>query len=99
MSSFGGGGVIINFVVILYVLLFTLHCTWWIHEVKVHQIVDAQLLQLQHDRPQVGAKDLGVCVVLHLILVSLLSVESEALSRLCSTGTTGPLLCTGLGDG
>lgn len=38
--------------------------TWRIHEVKVHQIVDAQLLQLQHDRPQVGPEDFGVRVVL-----------------------------------
>ena len=75
------------------------HFTWWIHEVKVYQIVDAQLLQLQHDCPQVGAKNLGIRVVLHLVLVSLLGVETEALSWLRPPGSTGPLLSTGLGDG
>jgi hypothetical protein len=30
----------------------------------VHQVVDAELLQLQHHRAQVRPQDLGVCVVL-----------------------------------
>ena len=46
--------------------------TWWIHEVKVHQVVDTQLLELQHHSAQVGTQDLRVGVLLHLIRVGLL---------------------------
>ena len=35
-----------------------------VHEVEVHEVVDAQLLQLQHHRAQVRPQDLGICVVL-----------------------------------
>ena len=38
--------------------------TWWIHEVKVHKIINTQLFQLQHNRSQVGSKNLRVCVIL-----------------------------------
>lgn len=43
--------------------------TWWIHEVKVDKIVDPQLLQLQHNRPQVGPKDLRIRVILEAELL------------------------------
>ena len=46
-----------------------------VHEIKVHQIIDAKLLELQDNGTQVGTEDLGVCVVLHLILVCLLWEE------------------------
>ena len=42
--------------------LFTL--TWWVHEVEVHQVINTQLLQLQHHRAQVRPQDLWICVVL-----------------------------------
>lgn len=38
--------------------------TWRIHEVKVHQIINPQLLQLQHHRAQVRPQDLRIRVVL-----------------------------------
>ena len=37
---------------------------WWVHEVEVDEVVDAELLQLQHHRPEVRPQDLGVSVVL-----------------------------------
>ena len=46
--------------------------TWGIHEVKVNQIINTQFLELQNDCAKVGAKDLWVSVVLHLILVCFL---------------------------
>lgn len=38
--------------------------TWWVHEVKVHQVIDAQFLQLQHHGAQVGPQDFWIRVVL-----------------------------------
>lgn len=35
-----------------------------VHEVKVDKVIYAQLLQLQYNRSQVGAKNLWVCVIL-----------------------------------
>ena len=53
-----------------------------VHEVKVDEVVDAEFLQLQYDRGQVGAEDLGIGVVLHLILVGFLwIVEGWEISR------------------
>ena len=53
-----------------------------VHEVKVDEVVDAEFLQLQYDRGQVGAEDLGVGVVLHLVLVGFLwIVEGWEISR------------------
>ena len=63
------------------------------------KIIDAQFLQLKYNGAKVGAEDLRVSVVLHLVLVSFLGVESEALARLRPSSTAGPLLCTGFGDG
>ena len=76
-----------------------LQLTWRVHEVKVHQVVDAQLLQLQHHRAQVGAQDLRVCVFLHLCRVRLLRVQAEALAWPCTTGSTCTLLSTSFGNG
>ena len=45
-----------------------------------HQIVDAQLLQLQHHRAQVGAQDLWVRLLLQVLLEAGLGVEAEALA-------------------
>lgn len=45
-----------------------------VHEVKVNEVIDAKFLELENDGGQVGAEDLWVGVVLHLILVGLLCV-------------------------
>ncbi len=63
-----------------------------VHEVKVRQVVDAQLLQVEHHRAQVGAQDFRVRVVLHLPLKRLLRVQSKALARPRSPGAAGALL-------
>ena len=70
-----------------------------VHEVEVDQVVDAQLLQLQHHSAEVGAEDLGVGVVLHFRLVCLLRVQTEALTGTSSPGAACSLLGAGLGDG
>jgi hypothetical protein len=44
----------------------------------VDEIINAKFLELQHNRAEVGAQDLRVCVVLHLLLVCLLSVQSAS---------------------
>jgi len=72
---------------------------WRVHEIEMDQIVDAQLLQLENDRPKIGSQDFGVGVLLHLVLVSLLGVESEAFPGLSSAGTAGALLSRGLRNG
>ncbi len=51
--------------------------TWRVHEVKMDEVVDSQLLELQHNGAQVGAQDLGVRVLLHLVLVRFLRVQPE----------------------
>ena len=76
-----------------------LQLTWRVHEVKVHQVVNAQLLQLQHHRAQVGAQDLRVRVFLHLCRVRFLCVQAEALARPRTTGSTCTLLSASFGNG
>lgn len=73
--------------------------TWWVHEVKMHQVIDAQFLQLQHHRTQVGPQNLRVCVFLHLCCVCLLCVQPEALAWPCTSSSTCTLLSAGFGDG
>ncbi len=46
-----------------------------VHEVEVHEVIYAKFLELQHDGAEVGAQDLGVRVLLHLVLVRLLRVQ------------------------
>lgn len=38
--------------------------TWWIHEIEVHEVVDAQLFQLQHHGAQIRTQDFWICVIL-----------------------------------
>ncbi len=38
--------------------------TWWVHEVKVHQVINTQFLQLQHHRAQIRPQNLWIRVVL-----------------------------------
>lgn len=38
--------------------------TWWIHEVKVHQVINTQFLQLQHHRAKIRPQDFWIRVVL-----------------------------------
>ena len=63
------------------------------------EIVDAELLQLQNDGPEIGPEDFRISVLLHLVLVGFLGVKSETLSGLRSAGTAGSLLGRGLADG
>ena len=65
----------------------------------MNKIIDAEFLELQNNRAQIGAKNLRIGVLLHLVLEGLLGVESEALTGLCTTGTTGSLLRTSLRNG
>ena len=65
---------------------------------EAYKVVDAKLLQLQHDRAQVGAQDLGVGLLLQVPAERCLCVQPEALSRLRAPGAPRPLvsacLCT-----
>ena len=56
-----------------YNLLPPIHMTKQVHAggqpkqaERAHQVVDAELLELQHDRAQVGAQDLGVGLLLQV---------------------------------
>jgi hypothetical protein len=69
-----------------------------VHEVKVHEVVDAQLLQLQHDGGEVGAQNLRVRLRDQLLLERLLGVEAKALAGPRATGATGALLRAGAAD-
>mmetsp|Transcript_15732 Transcript_15732/g.52661 ORF Transcript_15732/g.52661 Transcript_15732/m.52661 type:complete len:620 (+) Transcript_15732:595-2454(+) len=71
---------------------------WRIHEVEMHQIVDPQLLQGEHNRPQVRSEHLGVSLLLQLLVECLLSVETEALPWPCTSCTTCSLVRACLRD-
>ena len=73
--------------------------TWRIHEIKMHQVINTQLLEMQHHGTQVRSQDLWICVVLHLRLVRLLRVQSETLAGPRTTGTARSLLGAGFTDG
>lgn len=62
------------------------------------EVIDAQLLQLQHDGAEIRTQDLGIRVLLHLVLVGLLGVQAETFPGLGSTGSAGSLLGRGLRD-
>lgn len=38
--------------------------TWWVHEVEMHQVINAQFLELQHHRAQIRPQDFWIRVVL-----------------------------------
>ena len=70
-----------------------------IHEIKVNQIVDAQLLQLQHNRAEIRAQNLRIRVLLHLAPERPLRVQAEALSRLGAARAARALLRARLRNG
>lgn len=57
-----------------------------VHKVKLDQVVDAQTLQEEHNRVQVGPLDLGRRVFVELVLVGPFGVESEALAGADAAG-------------
>mmetsp|Transcript_33474 Transcript_33474/g.99610 ORF Transcript_33474/g.99610 Transcript_33474/m.99610 type:complete len:386 (+) Transcript_33474:87-1244(+) len=63
-----------------------------VHKVKVHQVLDAELLELQHDRAEVRTQDLGVRLLHQLRLVRNLRVEAETLARPGAAGAAGALV-------
>lgn len=69
-----------------------------IHKIKVDKIINAKFLELQHDRTEVAAQNFGVCLLNEFLDERVLGIEAERLARTRTTGTTGALLCTGLGD-
>ena len=60
------------------------------------QVINAKLLQLQHDRAKVGSQDLGVGLLLQVLLEGGLCVQPEALARLRTASTPCSLVGTGL---
>ena len=61
-----------------------------------HEVIDAHLLELQHDGAQIGAQDLGVRLLLEALPEGGLRVEAEALARLRASGAHRPLVRAGL---
>jgi hypothetical protein len=58
-----------------------------VHEVKVHQIGNAQFFQSEHNGGQIRPQNLGVIVRHQLLVVGLLREQPEALPGLRSTGS------------
>ncbi len=54
--------------------------TWRVHEVKVHKVINPKFLELQYNRSQVGAKDLWIGVLLHLILIGFFCTKGEKMN-------------------
>ena len=63
-----------------------------------YQVINAQLFQLQHNRAQVGPQDLWVGLLLKVLFEGGLSIQPEALARLCTPSTPSPLVSAGLHD-
>ena len=59
---------------------------------EAHEVVDAELLQLQHDGAQVGAQDLRVGLLLQVPAEGRLRVQPEALPGLRAPGAPRPLV-------
>ena len=57
-----------------------------------HQVVNAQLFQLQHNRAQVGAQNLWVGLLLQIFSKRSFCVQPEALSWLRAPSSTCPLM-------
>ena len=70
-----------------------------VHQVEVHQVLDAELLQLEDRARQVRPQDLGVRLLDELPVEGLLRVQAEALARPRAAGAAGALLRRRLGDG
>ena len=49
---------------------------WWVHEVELQQVLDAQRLEQQHDIGQVGSLDLRHCRRQEFVLVLTRRVQS-----------------------
>ena len=61
---------------------------------EVYQVINAQLLELQHNGAQVGPQDLWVGLLLQVPTKGSLCVQPEALSRLSAPSTASPLVST-----
>ena len=59
---------------------------------EAYKVVNAKLLQLQHDGAQVGAQDLRIGLLLQVPAEGRLCVQPEALPRLRAPGTPCPLV-------
>ncbi len=59
-----------------------------------YQVINAQLLELQHDRAQVGSKDLWVGLLLQVLFEGALGVQPEALTGLSTPSTACSLMST-----
>ena len=55
-----------------YVLIPKCCLTRRVHEVKMHKVIDAELLKLQDNSAKVGPEDFWIRVLLHLSLIGLL---------------------------
>mmetsp|Transcript_63060 Transcript_63060/g.163796 ORF Transcript_63060/g.163796 Transcript_63060/m.163796 type:complete len:262 (-) Transcript_63060:782-1567(-) len=70
-----------------------------LHEVKVHQVLHAQLLESNHHRAEIAPQDLGVSALGQLGLEGILGVQAETLPGPRAPCSAGPLHGAGLGDG
>ena len=61
-----------------------------------HQVIDTQLLELQHHAAQVGPQDFRVGLLLQVFLEAGLCVQAETLAGLRTPGTSCPLMSASL---
>jgi hypothetical protein len=52
-----------------------------VHKVKVNQVVDAELFELQHNSRQIGAKDFRIGLWNQVVAEALFRVQAEALNK------------------
>merc|ERR1740124_1987891 len=72
---------------------------WWVHEVEVEEVLDAEVLEEEHDVGEVGALNLGDGGLHEFLAELAVCVESEAESWSSTSCASGALVCVGARDG
>merc|ERR1740124_1841648 len=74
---------------------------WWVHEVEVEveEVLDAEVLEEEHDVGEVGALNLGDGGLHEFLAELAVGVESEAESWSSTSCASGALVCVGARDG
>merc|ERR1740124_1907091 len=74
---------------------------WWVHEVEVEveEVLDAEVLEEEHDVGEVGALNLGDGGLHEFLAELAVGVESEVESWSSTSCASGALVCVGARDG
>ena len=69
-----------------------------VHEVELHEVINAELFGLRYDGAEITAEVLGISLLLYLRLVRFLRIQAEAPAGTRAPGASGALLRARLSD-